>query len=50
MSKTELTFSDLIQQALRGRAEQAVADTRGGAIIFTQALVLKSGSTRKFLF
>ena len=36
---------------------EAVADTRGGRrgaqappIIFTQALVLKSGSTRKFLF
>ena len=38
---------------------EAVADTRGGEvqrrvqdppIIFTEALVLKSGSTRKFLF
>ena len=37
---------------------QAVADTRGGGkggrkpppIIFTEALVLKSGSARKFLF
>ena len=36
---------------------ETVADTRGGRrgaqappIIFTEALVLKSGSTRKFLF
>ena len=38
---------------------EAVADTRGGGgakegagppIIFTEALALKSGSTRKFLF